>query len=95
MGILNDLYHGKGEYFGESRINTQEYIIAVGKLADLEEKITSEHPEISDLLAKYLNVQATVTSIAEYEMFAAGFRTGAQLMLEMLRPKGEKRGRTA
>lgn len=86
MSILKDLYCGKGEYFGESRINTQEYIISTGKLADLEDKLTSEHPEICDLLTKHLETQAAVTSIAEYEMFAAGFRTGAQLMLEMLKP---------
>lgn len=84
MGILHDLYNGKGNYFGESSINTQEYILAAGKLADLEEEITKNHPEIEELYAKYLDAQATVTSISEYEMFAAGFRTGAQLMLEML-----------
>ena len=84
MGILKDLYCGKSGYFGEHRIDTPEYITSVGKLADLEEKMTSEHPEISNLLTQYAEAQAAVTSIAEYEMFAAGFRTGAQLMLEML-----------
>ena len=86
MSILKDLYCGKGEYFGESRITTPEYIIATGKLADLEDKITNEHPEISKLFAKYQEAQAAVTSITEYKMFAAGFRTGAQLMMEMLKP---------
>ena len=87
MSILKDLYHGKGGYFGENRIDAPEYMIAAGKLADMEEEILQK-PEICDLFARYQDAQNAVNSIAEYKMFAAGFRTGAQLMLEMLRPIG-------
>lgn len=86
MGILHDLYNGKGAYFGESSITTPDFILAAGRLADLEEEITKNHSEIGELFSKYQDAQAAVTSISEYEMFAAGFRTGAQLMLEMLKP---------
>ena len=84
MGILHDLYNSKGNHFGESSSNTPEYIICVAKLADLKEEIVNNYPEISELFGKYQDAQAAVISISEYEMFAAGFRTGAQLMLEML-----------
>ena len=86
MGILYDLYNGKGNHFGENSINTPEYIICAAKLADLEEEIANNHPEIKELFAKYQDAQSAVTSISEYKLFAGGFRTGAQLMLEMLRP---------
>ena len=44
-----------------------------------------KYPDIGELLNELQDVQSKAASIAEYEMFVCGFRTGAQLMLEMLR----------
>ena len=85
MGILYDMYHGKSGFFGEERITDPDYIRCVGKLASLEEDILKQYPSIKGQLEQLHDLQGTAESIAEYEMFAAGFRTGAQLMMEMLR----------
>ena len=85
MGILYDMYHGKSGFFGEERITNPDYIKCVGKLAALEEDILKQYPDIESQLEQLHDLQGTTESIAEYEMFAAGFRTGAQLMMEMLR----------
>lgn len=87
MGILYDMYHGKSGFFGEERITNPDYIKCVGKLAALEENILKQYPDVESQLEQLHDLQGTGTaeSIAGYEMFAAGFRTGAQLMMEMLR----------
>lgn len=85
MGILYDMYHGKTGFFGEERITDPDYIRCVGKLAALEEDLLKRYTGIEAHLEQLHDLQGTAESIAEYEMFAAGFRTGAQLMLEMLR----------
>ncbi len=85
MGILYDMYHGKSGFFGEERITNPDYIKCVGKLASLEEDILKQYPSIKGQLEQMHDLQGTTEGIAEYEMFAAGFRTGAQLMLEMLK----------
>lgn len=85
MGFLYDMYHGKSGFFGEERITNPDYIRCVGKLASLEEDILKQYPSIKGQLEQMHDLQGTTEGIAEYEMFAAGFRTGAQLMLEMLK----------
>lgn len=85
MGILYDMYHGKSGFFGEKRITNPDYIKCVGKLASLEEDILKQYPSIKGQLEQMHDLQGITEGIAEYEMFAAGFRTGAQLMLEMLK----------
>lgn len=84
MGILDNMYHGKSGFFGEKRITDPDYIRCVGKLAALEEDLLKQYPGIESQLEQLHDLQGTAESIAEYEMFAAGFRTGAKLMLEML-----------
>lgn len=84
MGILKELYYGHGDYFGESRIDTPEFHKSVAAVADREEKLLKEYPNAHELFMQYQEAQANLNSMTEYEMFAAGFRTGAQLMLEML-----------
>ena len=85
MGILYDMYHGKSGFFGESKIEDMQYVKCMSKLAEIEEKLLKQYPDIEPLLTQMQDTQSEAISIEEYEMFAAGFRTGAQLMLEMLR----------
>ena len=85
MGILRDMYNGKSGYFGERRIDTPEYIKYISQLAEIEAEILRKYPDISDLLNQLQDVQGEVSGITAYEMFATGFRSGAQLMLEMLK----------
>ena len=85
MGILRDMYHGKSGYFGEKQITSPEYIKLIGKLSELADEMLKKYPDAEELLNQLQDMQSEAASIAEFEMFAAGFRTGAQLMMEMLR----------
>ena len=69
MGILKDLYYGHIDIIGRNSMDSPEYRRCVENAAECEKEIT----------------QGRLNSMTEYEMFAAGFRMGAQLMLEMLR----------
>ena len=62
-----------------------QYVKCMSRRAEIEEKLLKQYPDIEPLLTQMQDTQNEAVSIAEYEMFAAGFRTGAQLMLEMLR----------
>ena len=84
ISILHNLYNGKHNHFGASSIDTLEYVLVAGMLADLEDEITNDHLEIRKLFSKSRETQAAVTSVSEYEMLAAGFHIGAELILEML-----------
>ena len=85
MGILYDMYHGKSGFFGEHRIEDMQYVKCMSRLAEIEEKLLKQYHDIEPLLTQMQDTQNEAVNIAEYEMFAAGFRTGAQLMLEILR----------
>ena len=85
MGILYDMYHGKSGYFGEKQITSHEYIKLIGRLSELANEMLKKYPDAEELLNQLQDMQSEAASIAEFEMFAAGFRTGAQLMMEMLR----------
>ncbi len=85
MSILRDMYNGKSGFFGEHRIEDIQYARCMSRLDEIEEELLKQYPDIETLLTQMQETQNEAVSIAEYEMFAAGFRTGAQLMLEMLR----------
>mgnify|MGYP004632250369 CR=1 FL=1 len=85
MGILYDMYNGKSGFFGERRIEDIRYTRCMNRLDEIKEELLKMHPDIEPFLTQMQETQNEAVSIAEYEMFAAGFRTGAQLMLEMLR----------
>ena len=85
MSILKDLYYGHIDIIGRNSMDSPEYRKCVENAAECEKEITQSSPEADDLFLKYQEAQGRLNSMTEYEMFAAGFRMGAQLMLEMLR----------
>lgn len=85
MEILKDLYYGHIDIIGRNSMDSPEYRRCVENAAECEKEITQYSPEADALFLKYQEAQGRLNSMTEYEMFAAGFRMGAQLMLEMLR----------
>ena len=85
MSILKDLYYGHIDIIGRNSMDSPEYRKCVENAAECEKEITQSSPEADDLFLKYQEAQGRLNSMTEFEMFAAGFRMGAQLMLEMIK----------
>lgn len=86
MGILKDMYNGDQHPFGEFNIRSKEYSQAVEKVSKAEARLLEQFPDISTLFEEYMSLHVEVSEICTYHAFETGFRAGAQLMLEMLRP---------
>ena len=85
MSILKDLYYGHIDIIGRNSMDSPEYRKCVENAAECEKEITQSSPEADDLFLKYQEAQGRLNSMTEFEMFAAGFRMGTQLMLEMIK----------
>ena len=86
MSIIEDMYDGKIMPFGEINIMTDDYRKAADKLYKSETEILERFPEIKPFLEKYQDAQMKINAISFYHEFEVGFRVGAQIMLEALRP---------
>lgn len=83
--IIRELYYGDIT-LGEMLIKTKEFNAKRKKIVTAEEKLLEKFPEIRDAIEDYLFERAGMDTVSEYQQFLLGFRTGAQLMLEMLKP---------
>ena len=86
MDILEMMYNGKFPPFYELNIWNEEYEKLVKRIVEVEAEISKISPEASKLLDDYQEIQSAINTITFYHEFSAGFRVGAQLMLEMLKP---------
>lgn len=84
--IIEGMYFGTLHPFGEVHTKSAKRTETVQKLLSAEREIKEQCPECSEALEKYLAEYAEFESVRAYEQFQRGFRAGAQLMLEMLRP---------
>lgn len=87
MDLLKELYYGRLTSFGESsQWWNEEYVTLLRELAEAEAKINAVSPEVEELFEQYQQLQSKMNSITTYHEFSTGFRFGAQLMEEMLKP---------
>ena len=86
MSLLKDLYNGDQQPFGEFNMKSNEFSKAVGKSSRAETRLLEQFPEITELFEEYMTLHVQVSEICTYQAFETGFRAGAQLMLEMLKP---------
>ena len=86
MGILKDMYTGNQNTFGEFNIRSKEHKAAVAKLAKAEAELLKRCPEVAELVNEFEEAQGKVMDITVYQAFETGFRAGAQIMAEMLKP---------
>lgn len=83
--IIKELYYGD-IILGDLTVQTKEYPKKRKEIVKAEEKLLEKFPEHRELLEDYFLERAGLESISEYQQFLLGFRTGAQLILEMLKP---------
>ena len=84
--LIGKLYHGTINSFEEIHEQTSERETAIQKYRAAEQHFIEQHPECKNDLEVMLSDFLELESYTACEQFTLGFRAGAQLMLEMLRP---------
>ena len=84
--IIEGMYHGTFRPLGEVHMQSAERTERIKKILNAGQDFVEQFPECRTAFEKYLAECAEFDSADAYEQFLLGFRTGAQLMLEMLRP---------
>ena len=65
---------------------SDEYKKAINELTSAEAELLAAYPQIKELFDKYQSAQINLFSINNRQELVNGFRVGAQMMLEMLKP---------
>ena len=87
MDLLKELYHGRLAPFGEAnQWWNEEYVTLSREITEAEAEINAVSPEVEKLFEHYQLLQNKMDDIIMYHEFSTGFRFGAQLMEEMLKP---------
>lgn len=86
MSVISDLYYGKGKPFGERSYDSPEYKKNFEKMLDMEKEILSLCPDCKELLDRYMEANMALNDIAAYESFERGFKFGARIVMEAMKP---------
>ena len=84
--ILEEMYTGRLRPFGEISGLSDEYKTIAKQLAEVESEILRQFPESESLLSQQRELMMQLTEMNVIAEFKVGFRAGAQLMVEMLKP---------
>lgn len=84
--IIEEMYYGDLSPFGDIQIKTEQYLAKRKDVLKIEDELLEKFPESKELLEHYFFEYGMVTDISDYQQFLLGFRVGAQIMLEMLKP---------
>ena len=85
--LIDEMYHGRLEPFGEQHINTDRYHKKAQQLLQAEKELITAYPDCKELLDCFIAVSTEVSGITEYYRFLYGFKVGAQLMIEIFSDK--------
>lgn len=90
MNILEELYYGNvnpdTEYFDKQSQLGHAMKVLTSKEEELLSMLNNSEKEV---FKKFQNAQATVTTLTEIRKFMSGFKLGAQIMLEAMKPFDE------
>ena len=86
MNTIQDLYYGRVSPY-EMSISTASEYQKLKALADKNEDLLRESlsDEQKELLDKLIESVTDISSISERDMFIAGFRLGAKLMIDVMK----------
>ncbi len=86
--ILEDIYYDRLSMNAQMYRPGSKYDKAISEVTRLEDRLQKLlPPEHSQDLKDYSNACADLASISKLDDFIKGFRLGAQVMLEVLRPE--------
>ena len=84
--IIDELYDMHLSNQNDTDNVDSEYYSALDKLFKLESELLKTYPDCKELLEEFQTVNGYLHSIANRTDFRKGFRIGAQLVLEMIKP---------
>ena len=84
--ILEEMYNGTLRPFSEVHTHSAEREKFAEKHLTAEQNFLEQYPECREAFEKLLAEYAEFESYIACEQFQLGFRAGAQMMMEMLRP---------
>ena len=84
--IIEELYDSDLFHLTELETVSEEYKSVLDKLIKTETEITENIPQCKSLFEEYQTANIALHNLSNRNEFIAGFRTGAQIVLEMLKP---------
>ena len=84
--IIEELYDSDLFHLTERETVSEEYKSVLNKLIKTEAEIVQSFPQCKSLFEEYQAANIALHNLSNRNEFVAGFRTGAQIVLEMLRP---------
>ena len=84
--IIEELYDSDLFHLTELETVSKEYKSVLDKLIKTEAKITESFPQCKSLFEEYQTANIALHNLSNRNEFVVGFRTGAQIVLEMLKP---------
>lgn len=86
MNIIEEMYNGDLFPVSTYAHSSEEYRKAIDELVAAESELLKAFPQIRTLFDKYQSAQIAIININNRQEFLNGFKIGAQMMLEMLKP---------
>ena len=84
--ILDELYDCGLFHLTEIADDSGEYKRALDRLLKAESELLKAFPDCKELLNEYQSAEIDLHRLSNRNDFCKGFRLGAQLVLEMLKP---------
>ena len=86
MNIIEEMYNGDLFPVSTYAHSSEEYRKAIDELVAVESELLKAFPQIRALFDKYQSAQIAVIKINNRQEFPNGFRIGAQIVMEMIKP---------
>lgn len=84
--ILDELYDLDFFHLAEIEDVDDAYKSAMDRLLKAETELLKAFPDCKDMLDEYQSADIDLHNLSNRNEFRKGFRTGAQLVLEMIKP---------
>ena len=84
--IIEEMYNGDLFPSGKLNPDDNEYRRALDSLVEAESALLKKYPEIRELFNAYQNAQIAIINISNRMEFVNGFKVGAQIAFEMIKP---------
>lgn len=84
--ILDELYDFDLFHLTEIEDVDGEYRVVLDRLVKAEAELRKSYPDSNDILDAYQSADIDLHNLSNRNEFRKGFRAGAQLVLEMLKP---------
>lgn len=84
--IIEELYDSDLFHLTELETVSEEYKSVLDKLIKTEAEIMQSFPQCKSLFEEYQTANIALHNLSNRNEFITGFRTGAQIVLEMLKP---------